>query len=160
MVFSFTERRYAMSQKSHRVTLSKHERQYLQKIVESGTDRARKITRCRVLLLADAAKGKTDEEISDALGVCLATIFNIRRRYHHRGLEWAIHEAPRSGQPPKFNGKSMAKITAIACSKPPEGHARWSLRLLADSVVALDIVESISYQSIRNILKKTNLSLT
>jgi transposase len=149
-----------MSQKNHRVKLSKHERQCLQKIVESGKDRARKITRCRVLLLADAAKGKTDEEISDALGVCLATIFNIRRRYHQRGLEWAIHEAPRSGQPPKFNGKSMAKITAIACSKPPEGHARWSLRLLADSVVALDIVESISYQSIRNILKKTNLSLT
>ena len=149
-----------MSQKSHRVKLSKHERQCLHKIVESGKDRARKITRCRVLLLADEANGKTDEEISDALGVCLATIFNIRRRYHHRGLEWAIQEAPRSGQPPKFNGKSMAKITAIACSKPPEGHARWSLRLLADSVVALDIVESISYQSIRNILKKTNSSLT
>ena len=140
--------------------MSKHERQYLQKIVESGKDKARKITRCRILLLADEAKGKTDEEISDALGVCLATIFNIRRRYHRGGLERAIQEAARSGQPSKFNGKSMAKITAIACSKPPEGHARWSLRLLADSVVELDIVESISYQSIRNILKKTNSSLT
>lgn len=149
-----------MSQKSHCVKLSKHERRYLQKIVESGKDKARKITRCRVLLLADEAKGKTDEEISDALNVCLATIFNIRRRYHQGGLERAIQEAARSGQPPKFNGKSMAKITAIACSKPPEGHARWSLRLLADSIVELDIVESISYQSIRNILKKTNLSLT
>ena len=149
-----------MSQKSHRVKLSKHERQYLQKIVESGKDKARKITRCRILLLADEAKGKTDEEISDALSVCLATIFNIRRRYHRGGLERAIQEAARSGQPPKFNGKSMAKITAIACSKPPEGHARRSLRLLADNVVELDIVESISYQSIRNILKKTNSSLT
>jgi transposase len=160
MVFSFIERRYAMSQKSHRVTLNKRERQCLHKIVESGKDSARKITRCRVLLLADEANGKTDEEISDALGVCLTTIFNIRRRYHKKGLEWAIQEAPRSGQPPKFNGKSMAKITAIACSKPPEGYARWSLRLLADRVVALDIVESISYQSIRNILKKTHLSRT
>lgn len=149
-----------MSQKSHRVKLNKHERQYLQKIVESGKDKARKITRCRILLLADEAKGKTDEEISDALGVCLTTIFNIRRRYHRGGLERAIREAARSGQPPKFNGKSMAKITAIACSKPPEGYARWSLRLLADSVVELDIVESISYQSVRNILKKTNSSLT
>lgn len=149
-----------MSQKSHRIQLSKDERQSLQKIIESGKDKARKITRCRVLLLADEAKGKTDEEISDALGVCLATIYNIRLRYHQGGLERAIQEAPRSGQPPKFDGKSMAKITAIACSKPPEGHARWSLRLLADSVVELDIVESISYQSIRNILKKTNLSLT
>jgi len=149
-----------MSQKSHRVTLSKQERQYLQKIVTSGTDKARTITRCRVLLLADTANGKTDEAIADALGVCLATIFNIRRRYHLKGLEGAIHEAPRSGQPPKFTGKAMAQITAIACSKPPEGHARWSLRLLADRVVALDIVERISYQSIRTILKKTNLSRT
>ena len=149
-----------MSQKSHCVKLNEHERQYLRKIVETGKDNARKITRCRILLLADEAKGKTDEEISDALGVCLATIFNIRRRYHQGGIERAIQEAPRSGQPTKFNGKSMAKITAIACSKPPEGHARWSLRLLADSVVELDIVEAISYQSVRNILKKTNLSLT
>lgn len=147
-----------MSQKSHCVKLNESQRQYLQKTVESGKDKARKITRCRILLLAD--KGKTDEEISDALGVCLATIFNIRRRFHRRGLEQAIQEAPRSGQPPKFNGKSMAKITAMACSKPPEGHARWSLRLLADSIIELDIVETISYNSVRNILKKTNLNRT
>ena len=147
-----------MSQKNHCVKLNEHERQYLQKIVESGNDKARKITRCRILLLAD--KGKTDQEISDALNVCLATIFNIRRRYHREGLEPSVNERARSGQPPKFNGKSMAKITAIACSKPPEGHAKWSLRLLADRVVELDIVDSISYVSIHNSLKKTNLSLT
>ncbi len=147
-----------MSQKNHRVKLSEHERQCLQKIVESGKDKARKITRCRILLLAD--KGKTDKEISDALNVCLGTIFNIRRRYHREGLEQAVNEKARSGQPPKFNGKSMAKITAIACSKPPEGHAKWSLRLLADRVVELDIVDSISYVSVHNILKKTNSSLT
>jgi len=149
-----------MSQKNHRVKLSEHERQYLQKIVESGNDKARKITRCRILLLADESKGKTGQEISEALDVCLATIFNIRRRYHKGGLELAIEEAARSGQPPKFNGKSMARITAIACSKPPEGHARWSLRLLAGRVIELDIVEEISHQSIHNILKKTNSSLT
>ena len=147
-----------MSQKSHCVKLSEHERQCLQKIVESGKDNTRKITRCRILLLAD--KGKTDQGISDALNVCLVTIFNIRRRYHREGLEQAINERARSGQPPKFNGKSMAKITAIACSKPPEGHAKWSLRLLADRVVELGIVDSISYVSIHNILKKTNSSLT
>lgn len=149
-----------MSRKSHRVKLNERERQYLQRIVESGKDKARKITRCRVLLLADEAKGKTDEQISDVLGVCLATIFNIRRRYHKGGLERAIQEAPRSGQPPKFNGKSMAKITAIACSNPPEGRSKWSLRLLADRVVELDIVETISYNSVRNILKKTSSSPT
>ena len=107
-----------------------------------------------------ADKGKTDQEISDALGACLATIFNIRRRYHKKGLERAIGEEPRSGQPQKFKGKTMAKITAIACSKAPEGHARWSLRLLADHIVELDVVESISHVSVYNILKKTNSSLT
>ena len=147
-----------MSQKSHCVKLKKRVQQYLQKIVESGEEKARKITRCRVLLLAD--QGKTDREISDALNVCLATIFNIRRRYHQEGLERAINEGARSGQPPKFKGKSMAKITAIACSKPPSGHAKWSLRLLADRVIELDIVESISHVSVRNILKKTNSNLT
>ena len=67
--------------------------------------RARKITRCRILLLADGPNGKTDQEISDALGICLATIFNIRRHYHEEGLERAIGEGARSGQPPKFKGK-------------------------------------------------------
>lgn len=147
-----------MSHKSHCVKLKKHARQYLQKIVESGEEKARKITRCRILLLAD--KGKTDQEISDALNVCLATIFNIRRRYCQGGLERAISEEARSGQPPKFKGKTMAKITALACSKPPEGHAKWSLRLLADRVIELDIVETISHVSVRDILKKTNSSLT
>jgi transposase len=149
-----------MSPKSHCVKLSEQERQYLQKVVRSGKDKARKITRCRILLLADESNGKTDQEISEALNICLATIFNIRRRYHQEGLERAIREAPRSGQPPQFKGKTMARITAIACSKPPEGYGRWSLRLLADRVVELDIVENISHVSIRNILKKTNLSLT
>jgi len=149
-----------MSQKKSRVRLSKQERKYLQAIVQSGADKARKITRCRVLLLADGPKSKTDEQISDSLDVCLATVFNIRRRYCRDGLEAAINERPRSGQPPKFNGKPAARITAIACSTPPDGRARWSLRLLADRVIELDIVESISHQSVSNILKKTNSSRT
>ncbi len=149
-----------MSQKQFRVQLNEQERLRLQKIVRSGKDKARKITRCRILLLADEANGKKDEEISDALNVCLATIFNIRRRYSQEGLERAIGEGARSGQPPKFKGRAAAKITAIACSKPPEGQARWSLRLLADRVVELKIVDSISHQSVRNILKKTNLNRT
>ena len=147
-----------MSQKSHLVQLSGKERQQLQKTIQSGKDKARKITRCRVLLLAD--KSKTDQEISNALNVCLATIFNIRRRYSQGGIEHAVNEEARSGQPPRFTGKLTAKIRAIACSNPPEGHARWSLRLLADHIIELDIVGSISHQSVKNILKKTNLSLT
>lgn len=149
-----------MSQKQFRVQLSARERDRLQEIIRSGKHKARKITRCRILLLADGPHGKTDQEIADALHVCLATIFNIRRRYALEGLERAIHEGPRSGQPPKFKGRAAAKITAIACSTPPDGHARWTLRLLADRVVELKIVDSISHQSVSNILKKTNLNRT
>lgn len=149
-----------MSQKQFRVQLSDQERLRLQKIVRSGKDKARKITRSRILLLADEITGKTDKEISDALNVCLATIFTIRRRYSQEGLERAIGEGSRSGQPPKFKGRAAAKITAIACSTPPKGQGRWSLRLLADRIVELKIVESISHQSISNILKKTNSNRT
>lgn len=149
-----------MSQKQFLVQLTEHQRVRLQGIIRSGKHKARKITRCRILLLADGPNGKTDEEISDALNVCLATIFNIRRRYSQEGLERAIGEGARSGQPPKFKGRAAAKITAIACSTPPDGQARWSLRLLADRAVELKIVDSISYQSVSNILKKTNLNRT
>ena len=149
-----------MSQKQFLVQLSEQERLRLQKIVRSGKDKARKITRCRVLLLADGPQGKTDQEISDALNVCLATIFYIRRRYSQEGLERALGEGARSGQPPKFKGKAAAKITAIACSTPPDGQARWTLRLLADRIVELKIVDSISHQSVSNILKKTRLNRT
>jgi transposase len=149
-----------MSHKQFQVQLSAHERDRLQGIVRSGKHKARKITRCRILLLADGPNGKTDQEIADALGICLATIFNIRRRYAVEGLERAIHEGPRSGQPPKFKGRAAAKITAIACSTPPTGQSKWSLRLLADRAVELKIVDSISHQSINNLLKKTNSNRT
>ncbi len=149
-----------MSQKQFHVRLNEQERKQLRKIIRTGKDNTRKITRCRILLLADETSCKTDNEISDVLHVCLATVFNIRRRYCQEGLEPAIAENPRSGQPPKFEGKAQAKITAIACSKPPEGHGRWSLRLLADRLVELKLVESISHQSVGNILKKMNLNLT
>ena|SRR4030067_2211511 len=149
-----------MSQKQFNVQLSEQQRVRLQGIIRSGKHKARKITRCRILLLANGPNGKTDEEIADALGICLATIFNIRRRYCQEGLERAIGEGPRSGQPPKFKGRAAAKITAIACSTPPDGQAKWSLRLLADRIVELKIVESISHQSVSNVLKKTSLNRT
>jgi len=149
-----------MSQKQFMVQLKEQERHRLQQIVRSGKHKARKIARCRVLLLADGPTGKTDQEISDALDISLGTIFNIRRRYSQEGLERAIGEGARSGQPPKFKGKASAKITAIACSTPPDGQARWTLRLLADRVVELKIVESISHQSVSNILKKMNSNRT
>jgi len=149
-----------MSQKQFLVQLSAQERDRLQGIIRSGKHKARKITRCRILLLATGPNGKTDQEIADALNVALATIFSIRRRYAQEGLEPAINERSRSGQPPKFKGRAAAKITAIACSTPPAGQAKWSLRLLADRAVELKIVDAISHQSVSNILKKTNSDRT
>src|SRR4030067_1728682 len=109
-----------MSQKQCRVQLNEQELLRLQTLVRSGKDKARKITRCRILLLADETNGKTDEEISDALNVCLATIFNIRRRYCQEGLERSIGEGIRSRQPPTFKSTAASKITAIACSTRSE----------------------------------------
>ncbi len=145
-------------QKTYTVKLKPQEQECLKKLISCGTDKARKLTRCHILLMAN--EQKTDAQITESLHVAMNTVFRIRQRYAAEGLESALNEQPRSGQPPKFSGKQQAKITAIACSKAPEGRSRWTLRLLADKVVELDIVDRISYKSVENILKKTNLSLT
>lgn len=140
------------------VNLIAKEQKQLKQFLSKGKTSARKLNRCRLLLLAH--ESKTDQEICDALGISFATVANIRRRYHQEGLQSAINEKPRPGAPKKFEGKVQAKITAVACSAPPEGRSRWTLRLLADQIVELKIIDSIDYTSVDRILKKTNLSLT
>ena len=140
------------------VKLKPKERKELKQLIGKGTEKARKITRCRILLLAH--EGKTDTQIIEALKVARNTIRTVRSRYVQEGLEAAINEQSRSGAPKKFTGRQRAKITAIACSEPPEGRSRWTLRLIADKVVELNMAEDISHQTIKRILKKTNLSLT
>jgi len=130
----------------------------LQELIGKGKEKARALTRCRILLLAD--KGETDSRIIEALGTVRNTVRQARRRYVKEGINAAIYERPRSGAPKKFSGRQMARITALACSKAPQGHSRWSLRLLADKVVELKLVDDISYKTIERTLKKTNLSLT
>jgi len=144
--------------KKNKVKLKSKERALLKQLISKGTEKARKITRCRILLLADA--GKTDTQIIEALGIARNTIRQVRQRYSAEKLESAINEQSRPGAPEKFTGAQRAKITAIACSTPPEGHSRWTLRLLADKVIELGIVEEISYKTVERTLKKTNLSLT
>ena len=141
-----------------KVKLKPKERKLLKQLISKGSEKARKITRCRILLLAD--EGKTDTQIIEALKVARNTIRTVRFRYVWEGLEKALNEQPRPGAPKKFTGRQKAKITAIACSEPPEGRNRWTLRLLADKVVELKMVDSISHQTVKRILKKTNLSLT
>lgn len=126
----------------------------LERLTSSGTLKARKINRCRILLLA--AKGKKRSEIIEAVQVSPPTVDEVLRRYKKGGLENALNERPRSGTPATFTGKDKAKITALACSTPPEGRCRWTLRLLADRAVELNIVDAISYDTVAAILKKTS----
>lgn len=140
------------------ITLSKKEEKELSHIIRGGEHKARKITRSRILLLAH--EGKTDKQIQEALKVSKGTIVQIKKRHKEGGLNNALEEKARPGAPLKFNGKQRAKITAIACSTPPEGRARWSLRLLADHLVELKIVESIDHDTVSEILKKTNSNRT
>jgi putative transposase len=111
-----------------------------------------------VLVLAD--EGKCDKEISEAVGVSNPTIKRIRKAFVNDGLKAALADAPRSGRPSIFDGKSRAKITALACSQAPEGYSQWSLRLLADKAVELKLVEDISHTQVGKILKKTSLHPT
>jgi transposase len=102
-----------------------------------------------------ADEGRSDEEIIEALKVSRTTVNRIRKRYCQGGLDFALHEKPRSGAPPKIDGRIEAQLTLLACSDPPEGRSRWTLRLLADKLVELESVDSISHMSVHRLLKKT-----
>lgn len=152
-----------MPAKKYRVKLSKDQREKLRKSTSCGTISARTFKRARVLLLADEAheKGsKTDEEIAEQVDTSISTVGRVRRRFAEEGLEAALIEKPRPGKPRTFHGKQRAAVTALASSDPPEGRGRWTLRLLADKLVELNIVESISHKTVGEILKKTNSSPT
>lgn len=134
------------------VRLKQKERELLKQLLSKGKERSRRLTRCRILLLAD--EGKKDARIMESLGVARNTVKQIRSRYLKEGLEAALNEQLRCGAPEKFNGRQKVGITAIACSAPPEGRNRWTLRLLADKTVELEIADSISYKTVERILKK------
>jgi transposase len=144
--------------KIYRVCLGTEERQYLERFVNTGTAKARKITRARILLLADEGPegpAKNDEQIVESLGVCFRTIAKTRECFAEGGVQSALDDRPRPGQPPKLSGRDEAMITAVACSDPPSGRGRWTLRLLADKLVELSMVDSISHETVRKVLKKT-----
>ena len=149
--------------KKYRVKLSKVQREKLQELTSSGTIKVRKYKRARVLLLADEAHQegcKSDKVIAERVDISVPTIQRIRQRFVEEGLESAISEKPRPGRSRTFTGQQRAQITALACSEPPEGHARWSLRLLANKLVELEMVDSISHVTVQEVLKKTNSSPT
>ena len=150
-------------EKRYRVTLLEEEREELQAMVSAGKAAARKLVRARILLLADQAEGgpgKKDPEIADALGCGRATIGRTRQQFVEEGMEAALNPKPTTRiYQRRLDGKAEAHLVAIACGAPPEGRARWTLRLLADRVVGLGYVESVCYEAVRQTLKKMNLSL-
>jgi transposase len=135
------------------VSLQEEDRDELNRYLRRGKSSARSLTRARILLLAD--EGRSDEEIVDSLKVSRTTVNRIRKRYCIGGLKFALHEKNRSGAPPKIDGRVEAQLTLLACSEPPEGRSKWTLRLLADKLVELEAVDSISHMSVHRLLKKT-----
>jgi transposase len=138
------------------VDLTKEEKAELLELVGKGEARARKMNRAHILLLAN--EGRTDKDIAQALHTSPSTVERTRRRFVEGGLERALNESPRPGGKRKLTGKQEAYLVALACSDPPEGKKRWSMQLLADRLVELEIVEEISDETVRRTLKKGSLS--
>lgn len=145
-----------MPAKRYHIRLSPSERQSLKTMSRKGVVSARQLTRARILLLADA--GDSDERIVAATGASASTVHRIRQRCSAAGVQAALTEKPRPGGRRKLDARAEAQLTALACSEPPEGHARWTLRLLADRLVELQIVDAISHQGVADVLKKMTSS--
>lgn len=153
-----------MKPKKYKIYLSAEQRRDLEKMVKCGKHSAAKLKRVNILLNLDENKGQVQrqEELAKQLSTTTATIYNVSRQFVEEGLESTINRRIRETPPihPIATGDVEANIIALACSKPPEGRTRWTLRLLEQKVVELRIVDSISDNTIGRLLKKHHLSLT
>lgn len=139
--------------KKQHVNLSDADRNYLESLIAKGKLTAKKFKRATALL--ELNRGKTYQAVAETLGVSQVTVSCLSKSYQKQGLK-CLEDAPRSGRPIVIDGKQRAKITALACSEAPEGHARWTWRMLADKVVELGYCDQISHTQIGKILKKTS----
>jgi transposase len=149
-----------MARKRLNIELTQDEYEFLTTYVARGHKKARYINRARALLLSH--DGKDDQEIAKLLGITRTTVYNIRKKYHRQPYDHIveiINDQPRVGRPIAFDYQVEANVSMIACSEAPKGCARWTLHLIADKLVQLNVVDSISHESVRSLLKKTNLSL-
>jgi transposase len=147
--------------KKYRVTLTAEERQGLQEMIAAGKAAAQKLAHARILLKADAAPGGpswTDERIAEAVEVSLATVERVRQRFVEQGFEAALVRKPqaRPSRQRRLDGRAEARLVAVACSKPPEGRDEWTMQLLADKLVELEVVDAISDETVRRTLQKTS----
>ena len=150
-----------MPTKHYKVTLCKEEREELHRLISTGKAAAYKRLRAQILLKADQGPlgpGWTDEQIGEALDVGRVTVGRTRQALVESGLEAALQRKPREHPPVprKLDGTAEAQLIALACSDPPEGHAKWTLQLYADKLVELQIVDTISDETVRRTLKKTS----
>jgi len=142
--------------KKYSVSLSDAERTELRTLIRKGQHAARVLARARVLLLAD--EGATDAQIAAAVHVGTTTVERVRRRYVDDGLAATLHDRPRPGAQRKLDGKQEALLVALSCSEPPEERPHWTMQLLADRLVAIGAVDTISDETVRRVLKKTSSS--
>ena len=149
-----------MPSKQYEVVLDQDQRDYLIDLISSGVESARKLTRARILLKADEGEfgpAYDDKQIKEAVEVSIPTIERTRKTFALDGLTTALTAKKRTDTPSKkFDGEKEAHLIALVCSDPPEGHTRWTLRLLAEKMVELEHFSSISHEAIRQVLKKTN----
>ncbi len=152
----------ACVKKKYIVTLTDQERGALRAMIAAGKGPARKLTHARILLKAERRKRYReweDTRIATAIDVAVSTVEKVRQRFVEEGLEAALVPRPsRREYPRKLDGKQEARLITLACSSPPEGYGRWTLRLLADRMVRLEIVDSLSHETVRQTLKKTKSS--
>jgi transposase len=152
--------------KKYVVELTEQEREYLHKLISAGSAPARKLNRARILLKTDLGKHAEaeafiDRQIAQMLETSTATVQRVRERFYEGGLQAALERSkPDRVYKRSLEGRAEAHLIALACSEPPRGRDRWSLRLLADKAVELGIVEKVSHETVRKTLKKTNSSLT
>lgn len=146
--------------KSYVVELSLEERERLEKLISTGSTKSKRQIRARILLKADASTAGPswpDERIAEALEIGVSTVARVRQRFVEQGLA-AVVDPDRVRRPSRrrLDGEQEARLLALACGPAPEGRARWTLRLLADQMVELEVVESISHETVRQVLKKTS----
>jgi len=147
--------------KHTKLYLTDEQRSHIENLTRSGSAPARTQAKARILLATDRSSGgvRKDAEIAESLMVNVATVGRTRRKFINEGMEAALYDKERPGGKPKITGEIEAKLIMLACSDPPEGHSRWTIQLLAEKMVELQYLQSISRVAVGKRLKKTNLSL-
>ena len=152
-----------MPAKIYKVTLTKEERAELTALVSKGKGNARRLRRAHILLMADEAQetgGWKDADIAKALNAHMRTVERTRQKCVQMGIEAALnHTRPKKTRSKVLDGEAEARLVQLACSEAPDGHERWSLQMLADKLIEMEVVETVSRETVRTTLKKTNLSL-